>query len=98
MSLASASADKASGFLISGFSLGAGVTAPGVCPHQYLTRGTSAEPHTWRILFAPGIIPILGPVRRAAEAADFVKMREEGGRSRRWQTVKTDMFTHALRT
>lgn len=72
--------NKASGFLISGFSLGAGVTAQVYALIEYLTRGTSAEPHTWRILFALGIIPIalaLWLRRALPEAADFVKMREE---------------------
>ena len=90
--------NKASGFLISGFSLGAGVTAQVYALIEYLTRGTSAEPHTWRILFALGIIPIalaLWLRRALPEAADFVKMREEeAARAAVGETVKkTDMFT-----
>ena len=90
--------NKASGFLISGFSVGAGVTAQVYALIEHLTRGTSAEPYTWRILFALGIIPIVLALwlRRALpEAADFAKMREEqAARAAAGEVVeKTDMFT-----
>jgi len=72
--------NKASGFLISGFSIGAGITAQVYALIEHLCRGTAAEPYAWRILFGLGIIPIVLALwlRRALpEAADYTEMREE---------------------
>lgn len=72
--------NKASGFLISGFSIGAGITAQIYALIEYLCRGTAAEAYAWRILFGLGIIPIVLALwlRRALpEAEDYTQMRVE---------------------
>ncbi|SNV17882.1 Sialic acid permease [Dermatophilus congolensis] len=72
--------NKASGFLISGFSIGAGITAQVYALIEHLCSGTAAEPYAWRILFALGIIPIglaLWLRRALPEAGDYAQMRAE---------------------
>lgn len=90
--------NKASGFLISGFSIGAGITAQVYALIENMTAGTSAEPYTWRILFGLGIIPIalaLWLRRALPEASDFAKMREEqkARQAAGEKITSTDMIT-----